>query len=228
MRILVVEDQRKMAGFLKKGLQEAGYRVDLAQSGAAASSFVADNDYDLIVLDVNLPDSSGFDLARQFKSEGLTCPILLLTALNTTKHKVMGLDSGGDDYLTKPFEFEELLARIRALLRRQTPQGQSTLRYKGLELDLLRREAKRDGVSIILTSKEFSLLEYFLRNPERPLSRTQILEHVWDTHVDNESNVVDVYINMLRKKIDAPFEKKLVHTQVGFGYVLKDLTCSKP
>ena len=225
MRILVVEDQIKMAQFVKKGLGEVGYAVDIAETGAAAEAFVAENEYDLIILDVMLPDQNGMDTARHIRRDGFEGPILMLTALATTKDKINGLDSGADDYLTKPYSFDELLARVRALLRRKSASpsgGSSTLRYQDLELDLLTRKAKRQGQEINLTVKEFSLLEYLLRNVERPVTRVQIAEHVWDVHFDTESNVIDVYINLLRKKIDSPFAKKLIHTVVGTGYVLRE------
>lgn len=224
MRILVVEDQIKMAQFLKQGLNEVGYAVDLAESGSAAESFMAQGDYDLVILDVMLPDQSGIDTARHIRQDGYEGPILMLTALSTTKDKVHGLDAGADDYLTKPYSFDELHARVRALLRRRvSANGTSNiLKYADLELDLIQRKARRAGQEISLTSKEFALLEYFMRNPERPLGRVSIAEHVWDIHFDSESNVIDVYINLLRKKIDAPFPKRLIHTVVGTGYVLKE------
>ena len=224
MRILVVEDQIKMANFLKKGLNEVGYAVDLAESGIAAESFMAQGEYDLVVLDVMLPDQNGIDTARHLRRDGYQGPILMLTALSTTKDKIMGLDAGADDYLTKPYSVDELLARVRALLRRKssTTGGNSLLQYADLEVDLLHRKVKRGSQEINLTTKEFALLEYLLRNAERPLGRTSIAEHVWDIHFDSESNVIDVYINMLRKKVDAPFAKKLIQTVVGVGYVLKE------
>lgn len=225
MRILVVEDQVKMANFLKQGLNEVGYAVDLAESGSAAESYMAQGDYDLVILDVMLPDQSGIDTARHIRHDGYEGPILMLTALSTTKDKVNGLDAGADDYLTKPYSFDELHARVRALLRRRVSSANGSsniLKYADLELDLIQRKARRSGQEITLTSKEFALLEYFMRNPERPLGRVSIAEHVWDIHFDSESNVIDVYINMLRKKIDAPFAKRLIHTVVGTGYVLKE------
>ncbi len=225
MRILVVEDQIKMAQFVKKGLTEVGYAVDISESGASAETMVAENEYDLVVLDIMLPDQNGMDTARHLRRDGYEGPILMLTALATTKDKVNGLDAGADDYLTKPYSFDELLARVRALLRRKnstTGVSSSTLRYQDLELDLLSRKARREGQDITLTVKEFSLLEYLLRNVERPVTRVQIAEHVWDVHFDSESNVIDVYINLLRKKIDSPFSKKLIHTVVGTGYVLRE------
>lgn len=224
MRILVVEDERKMALFLKKGLQEVGYAVDLAEGGLSAESLVSENEYDLVILDLMLPDQNGIDTARHLRRDGYAGPVLMLTALSTTKDKVNGLDAGADDYLTKPYSFDELLARVRALLRRGPGPAPSAsiLRYADLELDLLTRKARRQNRDIALTAKEFALLEYLMRNPERPLGRVRIAEHVWDVHFDSESNVIDVYINMLRKKVDAPFGKKLIQTVVGVGYVLQD------
>lgn len=227
MRILVVEDQTKMANFLKKGLNEVGYAVDVADSGISAESFMAQGgEYDLVILDVMLPDQNGIDTARHLRRDGYEGPIMMLTALSTTKDKIVGLDAGADDYLTKPYSFDELLARVRALLRRKSSAGagagNSNLQYSDLEVDLLHRKVRRSGQEVSLTTKEFALLEYLMRNPERPLGRVSIAEHVWDIHFDSESNVIDVYINMLRKKIDAPFSKKLIHTVVGVGYVLKE------
>lgn len=225
MRILVVEDELKTAQFIKKGLSEVGYSVDVAESGVTAESFVASGEYDLIILDVMLPDQGGLDTARHLRRDGYDGSLLMLTALSTTKDKVHGLDAGADDYLTKPFSFDELLARVRALLRRPRSQSgtNSVLRFSDIEMDLVRRKVKRQNAEIALTTKEFALLEYFLRNPERPLSRTAIAEHVWDVSFDTESNVIDVYINLLRKKVDAAsFNKKLIHTVVGIGYVLKE------
>ncbi|MBL7543535.1 MAG: response regulator transcription factor [Bdellovibrionaceae bacterium] len=223
MRILVVEDQAKMAQFLKKGLTESGYSVDVAESGLSAESYCSSSEYDLVILDIGLPDQSGIDTARHLRRDGLNAPILMLTALSSTKDKILGLDSGADDYMTKPYAFEELLARVRALLRRQSPSQMSNTKlfFSDLEMDLVLRKVHRAQKEIVLTLKEFSLLEYFMRNPNRPLGRTSIAEHVWDVHFDSESNVIDVYVNMLRKKIDTPFESKLIHTVIGVGYVLK-------
>lgn len=222
MRILVVEDQPKMSGFIKKGLTSQGYIVDTSETGMGAESMVVENPYDLIVLDVNLPDQNGLDTARHLRSDGYKGPILMLTALSSTKDKIHGLDAGADDYLTKPFDFEELLARVRALLRRNQGTGTTKLRFADLEIDLVQRRAFRDQKEISLTQKEFSLLEYFLRHPNRPITRVEISEHVWDVNFDTNTNIVDVYINMLRKKVDAPFSKKLIHTMVGYGYILKE------
>ncbi len=219
---MVVEDERKVASFLKKGLTENGYSVDVAHSGEDAKSFAADNDYDLLILDIMLPDTDGLAVARYCRATSYKGPILMLTALNTTKDKVQGLDAGADDYLAKPFAFEELLARVRALLRRYGDGTHSVeLKYEDLHMDLVKRKVVRSSREITLTTKEFALLEYFLRNCERPVSRTELLEHVWDMGFDPGSNVVDVYVNMLRKKLDASGDSKLIHTVVGFGYVLK-------
>lgn len=225
MRLLIVEDEKKMAGFLKKGLEEAGYSVDYAASGAAAELMAAENAYDLIVLDVMLPGQNGLDTATHLRQEGYQGPILFLSALSGTKDKVRGLDAGGDDYLTKPFSFDELLARVRALMRRRgehTGEISTQLKFADVEMNLIARKVLRQGRDIPLTAKEFSLLEYFMRHPNKPLSRTTISEHVWDVHFDSESNVIDVYINMLRKKLSAAGEKKLIHTVVGVGYVLRE------
>lgn len=221
MRILVIEDEKKMSDFLKRGLTEAGYAVDCAGTGNGAELLIAENPYDLLVLDVMLPDTNGFDLARQIRQTGFENPILFLTAMGSTRDKIKGLDSGGDVYLTKPFAFDELLAHVRALMRRKSSSQVSLLEFGGLRMDLIRREVKRDGQAITLTPKEFSLLEYFLRNPERPISRTELTEHVWDIHFDPGSNIVDVYIKTLRKKLDEISPKKLIHTVVGVGYALK-------
>ncbi len=221
MRLLVVEDQKKMAQFIRKGLVEAGYSVDVAESGTAAESLASENPYDLVILDVMLPDQNGFDTARHLRSDGYAGPVLMLTALAGTKDKVHGLDAGADDYLTKPFAFEELLARVRALLRRKSSGTDSKLNFADIEMDLLRRKGMRAGKEIQLTAKEFALLEFLMRNADRPVSRTLISEHVWDVHFDSDSNVIDVYINILRKKIDTPFKSKLIHTVVGVGYVLR-------
>jgi len=211
-----------MASFIKKGLNAQGYLVDVSETGMGAESMMAETAYDLIVLDVNLPDQNGMDTARHIRNDGFKGPILMLTALSSTKDKIHGLDAGADDYLTKPFDFEELLARIRALLRRNSGSGTSKLRFADIEVDLVHRKVTRDTVEINLTSREFSLLEYFMRNPNRPLTRVEISEHVWDVNFDTNTNVIDVYINMLRKKIDTPFQKKLIHTMVGYGYILRE------
>ena len=214
----------KVASFVAKGLGEQGYAVDRAENLQAATSQASDNDYDLVILDVMLPDGSGFDLAQWLRENAFQGPILMLTALNQTQDKVRGLDSGADDYLAKPFALDELLARTRALLRRYG-QGSSSsatrLSYQGIEMDLIQRRVLREGHELALTVKEYALLEYFLRHKERPISRSELIEHVWDMSFDPGSNVVDVYVTMLRKKLDHPFETKLLQTVVGFGYELR-------
>ena len=209
-----------MAGFIRKGLEEAGYVVDVAQSASAGLTLSANGEFDLVILDVMLPDGNGIDVARQLRNEEFKGFILMLTALGGTKERVRGLDAGADDYLPKPFEFDELLARVRALLRRREG-GVSSLQFEDLTMDLVRRKVVRAGQEVSLTQKEFSLLEYFLRNANRPLTRTEIGENVWDVHFDTESNVIDVYVRHLRKKIDEPFSFKLIHTLTGYGYVLR-------
>lgn len=221
MRVLLVEDQRKMASFIRKGLEALGYSVDVAETGEIGESLVTGTEYDVIVLDAMLPGQNGFDTARHLRRDGCVAPILMLTALSGTRDKVNGLDAGADDYLTKPCEFEELAARLRALMRRPTAASGVKLGYADVEMDLVERKVTRCGSSVVLTAKEFSLLEYFLRNPKRVLSRAAISEHVWDASFDTQSNVIDVYVNMLRKKIDHPFDGRLIHTVVGAGYVLE-------
>lgn len=223
MRILIVEDQKKMSSFLQRGFGEAGYTADLAESGDSALALAAANDYDLVVLDVMMPGMNGFDTARTLRRDGFAGPVLMLTALGSTKDKVVGLDAGADDYMTKPFEFDELLARVRALLRRSHQRtSEPGLKYSDLEIDLRTRKVSRGGESLTLTPKEFSLLHYLMQNPDRPLTRTAIAEHVWDLHFDSESNVIDVYVNLLRKKLEQRGRPRLIHTVVGVGYVLRE------
>lgn len=222
MRVLVVEDEAKLAHFLKKGLTEQGYAVDLAENGLTAEQYSADHEYDLVILDIRLPDKDGLSVANYLRANEYKGPILMLTAMSTTKDKVQGLDAGADDYMTKPFSMDELLARVRALLRRQgLTSSESNLRIEDLQLDLVKRKVKRGESEILMTNKELALLEYFMRNKGRPLSRAEIIEHVWDMGFDPGSNIVDVYVNMLRKKIDADFDKKLIHTVIGQGYAME-------
>jgi len=222
MRILLAEDEKKMSDFIIRGLTEAGYNVQLAETGTAAEALAKTNEYALMILDVMLPGQDGLQTARNLRASGFGKPILLLTALSGTQDKVHGLDSGADDYLTKPFAFEELLARIRALLRRNTPQTQATLQFADLEMDLITRKTRRGSTEIVLTPKEFALLEFFLRNPGTSLSRASISKQVWEIQFDTESNVIDVYVNMLRKKLETDKYPRLIHTVVGVGYVLKE------
>ncbi len=221
MRILIVEDQKKTAQFIRKGLIEQGYAADVVADGREAESQAQTLDYDLIILDVMLPGQDGMQICRNLRRLKVHAPILMLTALTSTEDKVKGLDSGADDYLGKPFEFNELLARARALVRRH--QGaKPKLRVGDLELDMAAHKASRDGQGIELTSREFALLEYLMTHAGQVVTRTMISEHVWDIHFDNESNVIDVYINFLRKKIDKGHKTQLLHTVVGSGYVLKE------
>ena len=217
--ILVVEDEKKVSAFIQQGLQEIGYSVDTVESPTLARSKILAKKYDLIILDVMLPDMSGTEFAKELRAKNFTGLVLMLTALSTTKDKITGLDSGADDYLTKPFEYEELLARIRALIRRKTPEA-SQLKNGELQMDLISRIVSRNGVKIELTTKEFSLLEFLMRHLDRVVDRNAIARQVWGTDFDPDSNVIDVYINHLRKKIDNPFPKKILKTVVGQGYVL--------
>lgn len=222
MRILVVEDEPKVAALLKQGLEESGYDVLSANNGVTGERLALEEAPDLVMLDVLMPGRNGVDVCRSIRKGGGRMPILMLTALGTTEDKVDGLDAGADDYLVKPFEFKELLARVRSLTRRGANDKEETdvLQYHGLALDLAKKEAVRDGKRISLTAKEFALLEYLLRNADRVLSRAQICEHVWDIHFDTGTNVVDAYIKLVRKKVDKDFEPKLIHTRVGMGYIL--------
>ena len=221
MRLLVVEDEKKVARFIKQGLEEEGYAVDVAHDGEEGLRMGLDRVHDLIILDISLPRMDGLQVLRNLRQEKVGKPVLLLTVRATVEDKVLGLDAGADDYLTKPFAFQELVARIRALLRRRGESGSSLLRYADLTLDPARRAVFRGETKIDLTAREFALLEFFLRNPERVLSRTMILDHVWDYDFDPETNVIDVYVNYLRKKIDSDRPVKLIHTVRGAGYVLK-------
>lgn len=224
MKVLVVEDEPKLAGFIKKGLEEQSWEVEVAYDGQVGSSFALSNHYDVIVLDVNLPKINGFELASLLRKENITTPILMLTALGTLKDKISGFDSGADDYLVKPFEFQELIIRLRALQKRNSDhkQTQNVLRIADLELDLNERIARRAGSRIELTAKEFGLLEYLMRNRGRVVSRVDIAEKVWDIHFDTGTNTIDVYVNFLRKKVDKNFPAKLIHTVVGMGYIMKE------
>jgi two-component system OmpR family response regulator len=221
MRILVVEDEVKMAALLKRGLEEEGYAVDTAQTGTDAIWLGTENPYDLIVLDLMLPDRDGFEVCRELRESGRWAPVIMLTAKDGVRDRVTGLDVGADDYLTKPFSFAELLARCRALLRRGQTERPVMLQVGDLTMDPAGRKVDRGGRVIDLTAKEFSLLEYFMRHPEEVLSRTRILEHVWDFAYEGDSNVVDVYVRYLREKIDRPFDRSSLETVRGSGYRLK-------
>ncbi|MDE3144706.1 MAG: response regulator transcription factor [Bacteroidota bacterium] len=225
-KILIVEDEIKIAQTLKKGLTENGYYVELAYDGTIGKRLFLSHNYDLIILDINLPEINGYELCRQIRGHNQHIPILMLTALNTTDDKIEGFDAGADDYLIKPFEFKELLVRIRALLKRtsnqQLPSG-NILKVADLEMNLDSKEVKRGDKKINLTAKEFQLLEYFMRNRNRVVSRADIAVSVWDIDFDTQTNVIDVYVNYLRNKIDKNFSYKLIHTQVGMGYILKEI-----
>ena len=222
MRILVVEDELKMAGLLRRGLEEESYAVDVAASGRDAIWAATENPYDAIVLDVMLPDLNGFEVCRQIRAGGRWAPVLMLTARDAVRDRVAGLDSGADDYMTKPFSFSELFARLRALLRRGAHERPAVLRVGDLSLDPAARRVTRDDVEVELTAKEFALLEFFMRRPGEVLTRSRILEHVWDFGFDGDSNVVDVYVRYLREKIDRPFRRDSIETVRGSGYRLRE------
>ena len=221
MRLLVIEDEKKVASFIKKGLEEEHYAVDVAYDGEEGLYLSETNDYDLVILDLMIPKIHGWDVLKKIRAKRNNVPILVLTARDSIEDKVKGLDSGCDDYLTKPFAFAELLARIRALLRREKTEKEPILRIADLTLSLVTHKVARRGKEIELTSREYTLLEYFMRNPDKVLTRTMISEHVWDYHFDSMTNVIDVYVNYLRKKIDKDFEPKLIHTLRGIGYIMK-------
>ena len=221
MRILVVEDDVDLQRLLKKALGDAGYVVDVAADGEEGLVMALTRVHDLIILDIRLPRMDGLRVLQALRQDNVTAPVLLLTVRATIEDKVLGLDAGADDYLTKPFAFQELVARVRALLRRRTDAEPTLLHIGDLTLDPARRTVTRGGEKIDLTPREFALLDYFMRNPGRVLTRTMIAEHVWDYSFDTSTNVIDVYVNYLRKKVDAGREPKLLHTMRGVGYVLK-------
>jgi len=224
MRILVVEDEHKIANAIKQGLTQEKYAVDVEYDGDNGLGAALHEEYDVMVIDRMLPGSlEGLDICRQVREAGIHTPILILTAKDQVKDRVEGLNAGADDYLVKPFSFEELLARIRALLRRPAQTAGQKLKVGNLTLDPVRFEAKRGNQKIDLSAKEFALLEYLMRNPNRVLTKDNIISHVWDFDADILPNTVEVYIGYLRNKIDRPFKQPLLHTQRGFGYVLGDL-----
>jgi DNA-binding response OmpR family regulator len=221
MRILLVEDDPKVASFIRKGLEEEQYSVDVAEDGDKGLEQALDGEYDLLILDIMLPIRDGMCVLEEMRQRSVGTPVLMLTAKDSVEDRVAGLNAGCDDYLPKPFAFTELLARIRALLRRRTGEKSILLRAGDLVLDPIAHRVTRAGRLIELTSREYSLLQYFLQHPDQVLTRTMIVEHVWGYDFDNFSNVVDVYVNYLRNKIDRGVEPKLIHTVRGVGYVLK-------
>jgi len=222
MRILVVEDERKVASFIRQGLEEEGHTVEVAADGASALDLMVEGPpYDLVVLDLMLPKRDGFTVLRTARARHVETPVLILTARDGVSDKVTGLDLGADDYLTKPFAFDEFLARVRALLRRGTGQRVPVLRLADLTLDPSTREVSRGSRKVTLTTREYALLEYFLRNVGRVLTRPMIAEHVWGLDFDPESNIIDVYVGYLRRKIDDDGERRLLHTVRGAGYVMR-------
>ena len=222
MHILVVEDDKKIAAFLVKGLKQAGFAVDVADNGKAGLEMASSSTYDVAIVDIMLPKLDGLSLIEQLRKTGSRTPVIILSAKRTVDDRVKGLQKGGDDYLVKPFSFSELLARIHALLRRATQESEPTRLVAGdLSLDLLSREVIRGGVKLDLQPREFALLEYLMRNMGRVVSKTLIIEHVWGYNFDPMTNVVDVLFSRLRSKVDRDFEKKLIHTHRGIGYVLR-------
>jgi len=222
--ILIVEDEPKVASFLKRGLEENGYSCEVAFDGLMGRKMFDNGMYDLIILDINLPYKNGIELCKEIRHNNQKIPVIMLTALGTTEDKLIGFDCGADDYILKPFEFRELLARIRSLLKRIsiTETGENILSFDDLEVNLNTYEVTRGGKKIELTQKEFALLVFFLRNKGRAVSRNEIAENVWDINFDTGTNIIDVYVNFLRKKVDKFFTKKLIHTQTGVGYILKE------
>jgi len=224
-KILIIEDEPKVALFIKKGLEENLFMADIAYNGTDGLELVRSRTYDVLILDLNLPDISGYAFCEKIRKDDLTLPVLMLTALSTTEDKLTGFEKGADDYLVKPFEFRELVARVKALIKRSTQNVSNggILKVADLELNTQTKIVKRLGKSIELTAKEFSLLELLMRNKEKVISRSEIAEKIWDINFDTGTNVIDVYINFLRKKVDKDHSNKLIHTHIGMGYVLKEV-----
>jgi len=222
MRILLAEDETKTAEYVKRGLTEAGYAVDLAADGEEALWLSENNPYDVIILDVMMPARDGFSIVRQLRRTGIGAPVLFLTARSDVADRIKGLDAGGDDYLIKPFSISELLARVRALLRRRRPDATTNITIGDLQLDLISHQARRGNLHISLSNREFALLEFLMISSPRPVSKTAIVEHVWDQNFDSQTNVVNVYIKYLRSKIDQPGYKRLIHTVRGIGFALRE------
>ena len=223
IKILLIEDEPKTVQSLKQGLEENNYDVSIAYDGQMGKQLALANAYQLIVSDVIIPGINGLDLCRQLRALGIQTPILMLTALSTTDDKLNGFEAGADDYLPKPFDFKEFLARVKALIKRsnQTILEAQILKFADLEMDLTSSLVSRAGQLIHLTSKEFQLLEYLLRNQEKVISKTEIAENIWEVEDENSSNLIEVYVNYLRKKVDKGFSSKLIHTQFGMGYILR-------
>lgn len=223
MKILVVEDESKTANSLKKGLQENDYDVELAFDGEMALLLCERNKFDLIITDIIIPKINGFDLANKLRQQNVDTPIIMLTAMGLTVDKLKGFDSGTDDYIVKPFDFDELLARIRVLINRSqnNPKFSKSLEYSSLRIDLNTKEVYREGVLINLTAKEFGLLEFFIKNTDRLITKEEIAEKVWDINFDTGTNIIEVYVSYLRNKIDKNFEPKLIHTKKGMGYIFR-------
>jgi DNA-binding response OmpR family regulator len=222
LRLLVVEDEPSLLSIITKRLKEEGYGVDSAKDGREGENYISSADYDCIILDIMIPFQDGLTLLRKIRAKNISAPVLLLTAKDSISDRVTGLDSGADDYLIKPFSFDELLARVRAMLRRHKDKKNTVLSVGDLEMDTITREVKRGSKVIELTSKEYSILEYFLRNKNRVLTKSQIAEHVWNYDFEYNSNIVEVYVRYLRRKMDDEFKNKLIHTIRGGGYVIKD------
>jgi heavy metal response regulator len=222
MKILVVEDEKKVASFIQRGLEGEGFSVEVAYDGESGVEIGSQDTFDLILMDVMLPKMDGLQAIKALREKGVESPVLCLTAKDTVEDIVAGLDSGSDDYLTKPFAFAELLARVRALVRRGTQERGAEITYADLRLDPVAHKVWRSDSEIDLTAKEYALLEFFMRNPETTLTRTMIAEHVWDYTFDSFTNIIDVYVNYLRKKVDRDYTNKLIHTVRGIGYVLKE------
>ena len=224
MKILLVEDEAKTLQLIKQGLEQHNMEVDIAYDGLMGLTLAQRNPYDLLITDIILPEINGLNLCRKLRESGFETPILLLTALSTTADIITGLDAGADDYLGKPFEFSELMARVRALTRRNKAiiAPSNVLRVSDLELNQDTKQVKRAGREILLTAKEFNLLELLMRHPGRVISKVELAEKIWDVTFDTGTNVIEVYVNFLRKKVDKDFDRKLIHTQIGMGYVIKD------
>jgi two-component system OmpR family response regulator len=224
MRVLVVEDEEKLAHLVARGLEEEGHAVDLAATGQDAIWFASEHQYDVILLDLGLDDVDGIEVCRTLRSSERWAPIIVVTARDGVRDRIAGLDAGADDYMTKPFSFEELVARMRAVVRRGQPPRPTRLASGDLELDPAAKRVSRSQTDIPLTAKEFALLEYFLRNPGRVLDRSELIEHVWDFAYDGDPRIVDVYVRYLRRKLDEPFGTSTIETVRGSGYRLKDPT----